>query len=199
MADPLPGLWRTRARHARPVPGLPGGAAVEPHRLPGLRPAPASAGSGLRRMPEAPPAAGRRPRRLRIRAAAGSAAAALQVPWRLRRRPPVVAADGRCLRRVAPARCACRHPATSQPPAPTRLRPGAGTGGAAGADPGPAPAPDPAGAPSRHRNVRNAFAVNTDAACPLHVALVDDVMTTGATLHAAATALRRAGVARVDG
>lgn len=51
---------------------------------------------------------------------------------------------------------------------------------------------------ARRRNVRDAFAVDTDATCPTHVALVDDVMTTGATLHAAATALRRAGVARVD-
>ncbi|HVI59461.1 MAG TPA: ComF family protein [Luteimonas sp.] len=50
----------------------------------------------------------------------------------------------------------------------------------------------------RARNLRGAFAVAPGAALPAHVALVDDVMTTGATLHAAARALRRAGVARVD-
>jgi ComF family protein len=50
----------------------------------------------------------------------------------------------------------------------------------------------------RRRNLRGAFAVDRRVALPDHVVLVDDVMTTGATLHAAAVALRRAGVARVD-
>jgi ComF family protein len=49
----------------------------------------------------------------------------------------------------------------------------------------------------RRRNLRGAFAV-AGAALPPHVALVDDVMTTGATLAEAAGALRAAGVARVD-
>lgn len=49
---------------------------------------------------------------------------------------------------------------------------------------------------ARARNLRGAFEVN--AALPVHVALVDDVMTTGATLHAAARVLRKAGVQRVD-
>lgn len=51
----------------------------------------------------------------------------------------------------------------------------------------------------RARNLRGAFAVRGRyLPLPAHVALVDDVMTTGATLHAAAKALQRAGVARVD-
>ncbi|GMU44516.1 MAG: competence protein F [Lysobacterales bacterium] len=44
---------------------------------------------------------------------------------------------------------------------------------------------------TRRRNVRGAFAVT--GAPPAHVALVDDVMTSGATLNAAARALKRAG------
>ncbi|MDQ3289467.1 MAG: ComF family protein [Pseudomonadota bacterium] len=53
-------------------------------------------------------------------------------------------------------------------------------------------------APQRRRNVAGAFALRDGAECPDHVVLVDDVMTTGATLHSAAVALRRAGVSRVD-
>ena len=54
-------------------------------------------------------------------------------------------------------------------------------------------------ADDRQRNLRGAFvACRTDAPLPRHVALVDDVMTPGATLLAAAAALRRAGVARID-
>lgn len=49
----------------------------------------------------------------------------------------------------------------------------------------------------RRRNVRGAFAVSATG-LPAHVALVDDVMTSGATLDAAARALRAAGVARVE-
>ena len=49
----------------------------------------------------------------------------------------------------------------------------------------------------RARNLRSAFHVRPHR-LPARVILVDDVMTTGATLEAAAQALRAAGVARVD-
>lgn len=53
---------------------------------------------------------------------------------------------------------------------------------------------------ARQRNVRGAFAVDAAGAQALrgrHVALLDDVMTTGASLYEAARALRRAGVREV--
>ncbi|HVF63557.1 MAG TPA: ComF family protein [Casimicrobiaceae bacterium] len=49
----------------------------------------------------------------------------------------------------------------------------------------------------RRRNVAGAFACETSFA-GRHVALVDDVMTTGATLDSAASALKGAGAYRVD-
>ncbi|MEO8780178.1 MAG: ComF family protein [Rhodanobacter sp.] len=51
---------------------------------------------------------------------------------------------------------------------------------------------------SRRRNVRGAFAVREAMTLPAHVAILDDVMTTGATLAECARVLKRSGVARVD-
>jgi len=56
-------------------------------------------------------------------------------------------------------------------------------------------------AKTRRRNLRGAFAFNPDVLSELkmaHVALVDDVMTTGTTLRECARVLKRTGVARVD-
>ncbi len=52
----------------------------------------------------------------------------------------------------------------------------------------------------RRANVRGAFRLRPlrDAGLPAHIALLDDVMTTGATLAECARVLKRAGVARVD-
>ena len=53
-------------------------------------------------------------------------------------------------------------------------------------------------AAERRRNLRGAFAIVDNAALPAHVAIVDDVMTTGTTLQECAKTLLRAGVERVD-
>lgn len=50
---------------------------------------------------------------------------------------------------------------------------------------------------ARRRNIRGAFAAGA-AALPERVALIDDVMTTGATLNEAAKTLKRAGVRWVE-
>ncbi len=50
----------------------------------------------------------------------------------------------------------------------------------------------------RRRNVRGAFAARLGDPPPAHVAVLDDVCTTGATLGECARVLKRAGVARVD-
>lgn len=60
------------------------------------------------------------------------------------------------------------------------------------------PAQTELGAMARRRNVRGAFVANPNMEWPIHVALLDDVMTTGATLAECARMLKRAGVQRVD-
>ncbi|MBT8420268.1 MAG: ComF family protein [Gammaproteobacteria bacterium] len=51
---------------------------------------------------------------------------------------------------------------------------------------------------ARRRNVRRAFALNGSVSNVRHVAILDDVVTSGATVTEVARLLKRAGVARID-
>jgi ComF family protein len=53
-------------------------------------------------------------------------------------------------------------------------------------------------AAARRRNVRGAFAMDAGAVAGRHVALLDDVVTTGATMAELARATRAAGAARIE-
>lgn len=53
-------------------------------------------------------------------------------------------------------------------------------------------------AKERRRNLQGAFRLVTDTDLPDHVAILDDVMTTGTTLRECAEVLHKAGVARID-
>jgi ComF family protein len=53
-------------------------------------------------------------------------------------------------------------------------------------------------AKARRRNLHAAFAVETGVDLPAHVAILDDVMTTGTTLRECARVLLRSGVERVE-
>jgi ComF family protein len=53
-------------------------------------------------------------------------------------------------------------------------------------------------ASERKRNLKQAFSITTDVK-DLHICVIDDVMTTGSTLQAIASALKAAGAARVSG
>ncbi len=53
-------------------------------------------------------------------------------------------------------------------------------------------------AKARRRNLHDAFAINAKVTLRAHVAILDDVMTTGTTLRECARVLLRAGVKRVD-
>jgi predicted amidophosphoribosyltransferase len=53
-------------------------------------------------------------------------------------------------------------------------------------------------AAERAANLRHAFAVHARRGMPGHVALLDDVLTTGHTALAAVAALRDAGVERIE-
>lgn len=50
----------------------------------------------------------------------------------------------------------------------------------------------------RHRNLRGAFSANPDRLAGRHIAIIDDVMTSGSSLNELAATLKKAGAAEVD-
>jgi ComF family protein len=53
-------------------------------------------------------------------------------------------------------------------------------------------------AEAREQNLQQAFAVQSNAQSPKHLAIIDDVLTTGSTANAAAAVLRRAGARHIE-
>jgi ComF family protein len=53
-------------------------------------------------------------------------------------------------------------------------------------------------AQEREQNLQQAFVVRQGAQAPRHVAIIDDVLTTGSTANAAAASLRRAGAQQIE-